>query len=99
MQSTASHNGFPGAAACAPAPARSMSSGPQSGTPPSDSNVAGLVISRLALLLASTHSPLMRILCIRHYDAEWAMSATPADTALLVWLTPSMFALFLYGVG
>jgi bacterial/archaeal transporter family protein len=27
------------------------------------------------------------------------MSATPANTALLVWLTPSMFALFLYGVG
>jgi len=27
------------------------------------------------------------------------MSATPADTALLVWLTPSMIALFLYGVG
>jgi len=27
------------------------------------------------------------------------MSTTPATTALLVWLTPSMFALFLYGVG
>jgi transporter family protein len=27
------------------------------------------------------------------------MSATPADTALFVWLTPSMLALFLYGVG
>jgi bacterial/archaeal transporter family protein len=27
------------------------------------------------------------------------MSAIPANTALLVWLTPSMFALFLYGVG
>src|SRR5258707_1498575 len=27
------------------------------------------------------------------------MSATPATTALLAWLTPSMFALFLYGVG
>jgi drug/metabolite transporter (DMT)-like permease len=27
------------------------------------------------------------------------MSATPANTALLVWLTPSMIALFLYGVG
>src|SRR5258708_17323652 len=27
------------------------------------------------------------------------MSSTPANTALLVWLTPAMFALFLYGVG
>src|SRR3984957_15090086 len=27
------------------------------------------------------------------------MSTTPAATALLVWLTPSMFALFLYGIG
>jgi drug/metabolite transporter (DMT)-like permease len=27
------------------------------------------------------------------------MSTTPATTALLAWLTPSMFALFLYGVG
>jgi len=27
------------------------------------------------------------------------MSAIPANTGLLVWLTPSMFALFLYGVG
>src|SRR5258707_3598502 len=27
------------------------------------------------------------------------MSTTPAATALLAWLTPSMFALFLYGVG
>ena len=27
------------------------------------------------------------------------MSATPANSALLVWLTPSMFALFFYGVG
>jgi transporter family protein len=27
------------------------------------------------------------------------MSTTPAAAALLVWLTPSMFALFLYGVG
>jgi drug/metabolite transporter (DMT)-like permease len=27
------------------------------------------------------------------------MSAAPANTALLVWLTPSMIALFLYGVG
>jgi drug/metabolite transporter (DMT)-like permease len=34
-----------------------------------------------------------------HYEGEWAMSASPADTALLVWLTPSMIALFLYGVG
>jgi transporter family protein len=33
-----------------------------------------------------------------NYDAEWAMSATP-DTALLVWLTPSLIALFLYGIG
>src|ERR1700733_11169584 len=27
------------------------------------------------------------------------MSTTPAAAALLVWLTPSMFALFLYGIG
>src|ERR1700722_6426275 len=27
------------------------------------------------------------------------MSTTPTATALLVWLTPSMFALFLYGIG
>jgi drug/metabolite transporter (DMT)-like permease len=27
------------------------------------------------------------------------MFATPADSALLVWLTPSMFALFFYGIG
>ena len=27
------------------------------------------------------------------------MSAAPTATALLVWLTPSMFALFLYGIG
>ena len=27
------------------------------------------------------------------------MSTNPANTALLVWLMPSMFALFLYGIG
>lgn len=27
------------------------------------------------------------------------MTTTPTATALLVWLTPSMFALFLYGIG
>ena len=27
------------------------------------------------------------------------MPTTPAATALLAWLTPAMFALFLYGIG
>src|SRR5579872_7009720 len=85
-------------AAFAAATARSTSADPQSGTLPRTSSVAGLMMSRPAFVSASTQAPLIRILCMPNYDAEWAMSATP-DTALLVWLTPSLIALFLYGIG